>query len=177
ILRLNRVPRRALTKRLCDADIRDLAEQQVRRDLRDVASNRHVQHDAAFLAHLSRPETTMRTAADKACVDVGDLLGVAGVPNAPLCVSVIDRLPLFGGPSDVAAFGKRHLRRSFLCHDPRSPYASEAPTGIPEGVCVVVISLQRLVFSTLLRLLVPHVRAHLFDQALTTLVYLEPPRA
>src|SRR5690606_6243324 len=83
VLRLNRVPRRALIKRLCDADIRDLAEQQVRRDRRDVASNRHVQHDAAFLAHLSCPETTMRTATDKACVDVGNLLSVTGVPSAP----------------------------------------------------------------------------------------------
>src|SRR5690606_5774776 len=125
ILRLNRVPRRALTKRLCDADIRHLTKQQVRRDLRDVASNRHVQHDAAFLAHLSCPETTMRTAADKACVDIGDLLSVAGVPSAPLCVFVIDRLPLFGRPSDTSTFRKRHLCLSFLCHDSRSPYAPQ----------------------------------------------------
>src|SRR5690606_9352546 len=118
ILSLNRVPRCALTKRLCDADIRDLAEQQVRRDLRDVARHRHVKHHAAFLAHLSCPETTMRTATNEACVDVGNLLRVAGVPSAPLCVFVIDRLPLFGRPSDASTFRKCHLRRSFQTKQP-----------------------------------------------------------
>src|SRR5690606_34307270 len=34
-----------------------------------------------------------------------------------------------------------------------------------------------LVFSSRLRLLVPHVRPHLFDQARARLVYLESPRA
>src|SRR5690606_2332110 len=177
ILSLNRVPRRTLIKRLCDADIRDLAEQQVRRDRRDVASNRHVQHDAAFLAHLSCPETTMRTAADKACVDVGDLLRVAGVPSAPFCVFVVNRLPLFGTPSVAPTFRKCHLRRSFLCHDPRSPYAPQAAHRVAQGVAPVIVLLQRLVFSSRLRFLVPYVRAHLFDQALATFVYLEPSRA
>src|SRR5690606_9796304 len=149
ILSLNRVPRRALIKCLCDADIRDLAEQQVRRDLRDVASNRHVQHDAAFLAHLSCPETTMRTATNETRVDVGDLLSVAGVPSAPLCVFVIARLPLFGRPSDASTFRKCHLRRSFLCHDPRSPYASEATHRITQGVTSVIVLLQRLVLAAL----------------------------
>src|SRR5690606_27512164 len=134
-------------------------------DRRDVASDRHVQHDAAFLAHLSCPETTMRTAADKACVDVGDLLRVAGVPSAPLCVFVVNRLPLFGRPSDASTFRKCHLRLSFLCHDPRSPYAPHAAHRVTQGIAPVIVLLQRLVFSTLLRLWVPRVCPHLFDQA------------